>query len=121
IQNLEGGVFLNIGSAVTGPEVYLKALSMARNVARQAGEEICHFTTAVFDVVDLPENWQDGPGPRPQGKGAASSGQTHPLYYYRPWKTILIRTVTDGGTSHYIKGDHRDTIPTLWHLLTKDG
>lgn len=29
IQDLEGGVFLNIGFAVTGPEVYLKALSMA--------------------------------------------------------------------------------------------
>lgn len=28
IEGLEGGVFLNIGSAVTGPEVYLKALSM---------------------------------------------------------------------------------------------
>lgn len=40
IQDLECGVFLNIGSAVTGPEVYLKALSMARNVARQKGETI---------------------------------------------------------------------------------
>jgi len=47
IQNLEGGVFLNIGSAVTGPEVYLKALSMARNTARQSNHEISHFTTAV--------------------------------------------------------------------------
>jgi hypothetical protein len=28
IQDLEGGVFLNVGSAVAGPEVYLKALSM---------------------------------------------------------------------------------------------
>ena len=35
VQDLEGGVFLNLGSAVTGPEVFLKALSMARNVARQ--------------------------------------------------------------------------------------
>jgi hypothetical protein len=29
LQDLEGGVFLNVGRAVTGPEVYLKALSMA--------------------------------------------------------------------------------------------
>jgi hypothetical protein len=116
IQNLDGGVFLNVGSAVTGPEVYLKALSMARNVARQKQETITDFTTAVFDVVDLPENWQDGPGPRPQGDGA-SVGQTHPLYYYRPWKTILCRTVADGGRSYYVRGDHRETIPTLWHYL----
>jgi hypothetical protein len=40
-----------------------------------------------------------------------------PLYYYRPWKTILIRTVADGGQSFYIQGDHRQTIPALWQLL----
>ena len=34
VEQLEGGVFLNFGSAVIGPEVYLKALSMARNVKR---------------------------------------------------------------------------------------
>lgn len=103
IQDLEGGVFLNVGSAVTGPEVYLKALSMARNVARQRGEEIRHFTTAVFDLVDLPANFRDGNPP----KG-------HPMYFYRPWKTILIRTVADGGESYYFCGDHARTIPTLW-------
>src|SRR5689334_22177530 len=32
VDRLEGGVFLCMGSAVMGPEVYLKALSMARNV-----------------------------------------------------------------------------------------
>lgn len=117
IEELEGGVFLNIGSAVTGPEVYLKALSMARNIARQEGRTITDFTTAVFDVVDLPENWRDGPGPRPQGKDGAATGETHPLYYFRPWKTILCRTVADGGQSYYVKGDHRETIPALWHHL----
>jgi len=108
IQDLEGGVFLNIGSAVTGPEVYLKALSMARNVARQQGQEIRHFTTAVFDFVDLPDNFRDGP-----------PGNDHPLYYYRPWKTILCRTIADGGKSYYFKRDHQQTIPTLWHELVK--
>ena len=36
-----------------GPEVYLKALAMARNVAHQEGREIRHFTTAVFDLVPI--------------------------------------------------------------------
>lgn len=106
VSQLEGGAFLNIGSAVTGPEVYLKALSMARNVARQRGAEICHFTTAVFDLVDLPSNFREGP-----------PGKEHPWYYYRPWKTILVRTVVDGGRSYYFSGDHQQTIPTLWHGL----
>jgi hypothetical protein len=107
IQDLEGGVFLNVGTAVTGPEVYLKALSMARNVARQQGREIRQLTTAVFDLLDLPEGFRTGPPTKDQ-----------PLYYYRPWKTILVRTVADGGTSFYFSGDHRRTMPTLWaHLV----
>ncbi len=106
IEQLAGGVYLNVGSAVTGPEVYLKALSMARNVARQQGRPLTDFTTAVFDLVDLPSNFRDGP-----------PGKDHPLYYYRPWKTILVRTVADGGRSYYFCADHRLTLPTLWHHL----
>ncbi|MBX7074554.1 MAG: hypothetical protein K1X71_15535 [Pirellulales bacterium] len=104
VQDLEGGVFLNIGSAVAGPEVYLKALSMARNIARQEGREIRDFTTAVFDLVELPDGYRHGP-----------PGKDHPQYYYRPWKTILVRTVADGGRSYYFCGDHQKTIPSLWH------
>jgi hypothetical protein len=108
IQNLEGGVYLNVGSAVTGPEVYLKALSMARNVARQSGEEIRRFTTAVFDLVELPATFREGP-----------PAKDHPQYYYRPWKTILVRTVADGGQSYYFCGDHGLTIPSLWAGILK--
>jgi hypothetical protein len=103
VQQLEGGVFLNVGTAITGPEVYLKALSMARNASRQAGAPIRSFTTAVFDLVDLPPGYHDGP-----------PSKEHALYYYRPWKTILVRTVADGGESYYFRGDHRRTIPSLW-------
>jgi hypothetical protein len=108
ITNLEGGVFLNFGSAVIGPEVYLKCLAMARNVAHQRGEQIAHFTTAVFDL--LPMEGQDLHGTPPK---------TDPRYYFRPWKTILTRTVADGGESHYIQGEHRDTISALYRGLTK--
>ena len=108
VQQLEGGVFLNIGSAVAGPEVYLKALSMARNVARQRGEEIRRFTTAVFDLVDLPADYRTG-----------TPSKDHPQYYYRPWKTILVRTVADGGRSYYFSGDHRRTLPALWSEIVR--
>ena len=108
VRQLEGGVFLNVGSAVTGPEVYLKALSMARNVARQQGEEIRRFTTAVFDLVELPPDYREG-----------TPDKSHPQYYYRPWKTILVRTVADGGQSYYFRGDHRVTIPSLYHDLVQ--
>ena len=61
VEALDGGVFLNLGTAVTGPEVFLKALSMARNVARQRGGSLRNFTTAVFDLMDLPADWRSGP------------------------------------------------------------
>jgi hypothetical protein len=105
IRQLEGGVFLNIGSAVVGPEIYLKALSMARNVAHQEGKKIAHFTTGVFDLLDLGEDYHSE-----AQKGTAS-------YYYRPYKTILVRTVQDGGESFYIRGDHAVTVPNLYHMI----
>ena len=102
IQELEGGVFLNFGSGVIGPEVYLKAISMARNVAHQTGQRIAHFTTAVFDLLPL------------EGKDVhAEPPKCDPRYYFRPWKTILARTVSDGGESFYVQGEHRATVPNL--------
>ncbi len=44
---LEGGVVLNIGSAVIMPEVFLKALTIARNL----GHQVERFTTATFDMT----------------------------------------------------------------------
>jgi hypothetical protein len=107
VTRLEGGVLLNFGSAVMGPEVYLKALAMARNVARQEGREIRRFTTAVFDLVPL------------EGDTRRQAPKTDPRYYYRPWKTILVRTVADGGESFYVQGDHRVTVPHLHHAVVQ--
>jgi len=101
VTRLEGGVLLNFGSAVMGPEVYLKALAMARNVAHQEGSAIRHFTTGVFDLLPLDADTRQ------------QAPKTDPRYYYRPWKTILVRTVADGGESFYIQGDHCETIPAL--------
>ncbi len=43
----EGGVVLNLGSAVIMPEVFLKALAVARNL----GHPVRNFTTANFDMI----------------------------------------------------------------------
>ncbi|MGA2618616.1 MAG: hypothetical protein ABSF26_13465 [Thermoguttaceae bacterium] len=109
VTRLEGGVFSNLGTAVMGPEVYLKALAMARNVAHQQGEVIRRFTTAVFDLPEL-------------GAGLDREAQkTEPRYYFRPYKTVLVRTVADGGTSYYIQGDHRQTVPALYDRIVRTG
>jgi len=105
VESLEGGVLLSFGSAIMAPEVYLKALAMARNVARQEGRSIRHFTTAVFDLVPI------------RGDVHRELPKTDPGYYFRPHKTILVRTVADGGDSMYFCGDHRATFPALWRSI----
>lgn len=106
VENLEGGVLLDFGSAVMAPEVYLKALAMARNVARNASAApIAHFTTAVFDLVPI------------AGDPHRELPRSDPGYYFRPHKTILVRTVKDGGESFYVCGPHRSTIPALRRAL----
>src|SRR5262249_48299887 len=42
-----GGVYLNVGSAVILPEVFLKAVSVVRNL----GHELEEFTTANLDFI----------------------------------------------------------------------
>lgn len=47
ISTLEKGVFINLGSAVIMPEVFLKALSLARNL----GYNVKEFTTVNMDFI----------------------------------------------------------------------
>ena len=47
LKNLEGGVIFNIGSAVIMPEVFLKALTIARNL----GYKIQNFTAVNMDMI----------------------------------------------------------------------
>jgi hypothetical protein len=106
LESLEGGVIMSFGSSVMAPEVYLKALAMVRNVAHQEGRQINQFTTLVCDIKNLPENYRQ------------EASQDNPDYYFRPWKTLLVRTVADGGESYYIKGRHEQLIPELWTAIT---
>ncbi len=47
VSELEGGVFINLGSAVLIPEVFLKALTIARNL----GNRVQNFTTLTMDFM----------------------------------------------------------------------
>lgn len=105
LDRLEGGVVMSFGSAVMAPEVFLKALSMARNAAHADGREIRRFTTLVCDLHALPEDVSSEPC------------RDDAAYYFRPWKTMLVRTVADGGESFYVRGRHAETIPALWTAL----
>jgi hypothetical protein len=47
VSDLEGGVFINLGSAVIMPEVFLKALSLVRNL----GHDLKGFATVNMDFM----------------------------------------------------------------------
>jgi hypothetical protein len=107
LERLEGGAVLSFGSAIMAPEVYLKALAMVRNVAHQQGATIQNFMTAVFDICPI------------QGDYRKELAKSDPGYYFRPHKTMLVRTVADGGESFYFQGEHRATVPALRRVLVE--
>ena len=100
IQDLEGGVFLNIGSAVTGPEVLLKAVSMAANTGRAPRGILC----ADFDLREhMPHQMAD---------------ESAPGYYFRDQKSVWSRIPhAFGGRGFYIQGNHKQTFPFLYQSM----
>ncbi len=104
VSNLENGVFLNFGSAVTGAEVFLKAISITRNL----GFPVRGFTTANFDLIPLGKDYRS-----PVGKDT-------PEYYYRPRKNIVNRPTSLNGIGYHIQGDHLQTIPYLYHGVCEE-
>jgi hypothetical protein len=68
-----GGVYLNVGSAVVLPEVFLKAVSAVRNL----GLPLANFTTANFDFLQSYRprvNVLERPHSRAGGAGYAITG-----------------------------------------------
>jgi hypothetical protein len=105
VSELEGGVYLNVGSAVTGAEVFLKALTIVRNLARSgASQPVVNLTTANFDLRELPDY-------------RSPVKDTQPDYYYRPRKNVINRPTAQGGKGFHIRGDHKDTVPVLYHRV----
>ncbi|WP_214629096.1 hypothetical protein [Paenibacillus agaridevorans] len=103
VSQLEGGAFLNFGSTVIGPEVFLKALSIVRNLQHT----VKNITTANFDIVKL-------------GNYHMKVGYEDWDYYYRPRKNIIHRPTSLGGKGYHFEGMHQETIPALAKQLLRD-
>jgi hypothetical protein len=101
-QMAKGGVFINIGSAVTGPEVMLKTISMVAS----AGRAPRSIVTADFDL-------------RPADPKAMADEKS-PFYYFRDQKSIVTRVPQSfGGRGFYIEGDQRQTFPYFFSCLIR--
>jgi hypothetical protein len=82
---LDGGVYLNFGSAVLLPEAFLKAVSVARNLGHRGD-----FTTADFDFVRQyrpATNVVRRPHLGTQGKGFSFTGH-HELLFPLFWQAV---------------------------------
>ena len=104
ISQLEGGVYLSVGSAITSPMIFEKALSMAKNVAKQQNQKLENYTIAVNDIQPGTWNWSQGEPPK-----------DNPAYYLRFNKSFARM----GGKLDYIELDNRAFLHNLYVLLTK--
>jgi hypothetical protein len=96
----EGGVALNVGSAVIGPEVLLKAVSMAANI----GYPPKGIITADFDL-------------RPFGPENIGNEESY-HYYFRDQKSVVTRIPESfGGKGFYIQGNQKVTLPVLYQYI----
>jgi hypothetical protein len=79
LGDLEGGVYINLGSAVILPEVFLKALTVARNL----GRKVKNFTAVNMDMLQHYRPFQNVLT-RPGGKAISLTGHHEimvPLLY----------------------------------------
>lgn len=90
LPRVEGGVVLNIGSAVIMPEVFLKALTIARNLNNGVPRQ---FVTADFDMMK---------------------------HYRPRVNVVERPTRTGGGRGYQITGHHEIMIPLLaWAVVER--
>lgn len=99
-----GGVVLNIGTAIMGPEVLLKAVSMAANT----GHRPDGLWTGDFDV-------------RPFTFDDDVRDESAAYYYLRDQKSIATRIPkVFGGVGFYFEGLHAETLAPLYQLIVRE-
>jgi hypothetical protein len=97
------GVYLSVGSAVMSPMIFEKSMSMAQNLAVQAGRRLEKHFILVVDLAPSRWDWSKGEPP-----------MDSPEYYLRYCKSFSRM----GGTMRYLSADNRDFLLALSAALT---
>jgi len=103
VHQLEGGVYLSVGSAVMSPMVFEKSLSMSQNLELQEGRKITNHYIVVVDLAESSWDWKS------QGEPPTDN----PAYYLRYCKTFSRM----GGAMRYVSADNRDFLLALLQKL----
>jgi hypothetical protein len=104
VANLDGGVVLNIGTAIMGPQVFEKSLSCVNNLRLGEGKKVLDDHSIY--VVDLQDggtwDWSQGEPP-----------MDNPAYYLRFCKSYSRM----GGRMQYVQCDNVTFLHNLFHRL----
>lgn len=104
VMNLDGGVYMSIGSAVMSPMIFEKSLSMSQNLHLQQGKHIDNHFIVVVDLAESHWDWSRGEPP-----------MDNPDYYLRYNKSFNRM----GGQMRYVTADNRDFLLALARGLEK--
>jgi len=105
VSNLEGGIYLSVGSAIMSPMIFEKALSMARNKTHQENQSIKNFMIIVNDIQPAGDwNWNSNTDPP----------KTSPAYYLRFCKTFHRMGAKE---MQYLQLDNKAFILNLYNEL----
>lgn len=99
--DLDGGIYISIGSAIMSPMSFEKGRSMARNIARQQGRSLDDAFVIVNDIQPAGDDWKIEPT------------KESPAYYLRFLKTYRRMH----GHFEYVELDNREFLLNLLHLL----
>lgn len=102
VTNLDGGVYMSVGSAVMSPMVFEKSMSIAQNLAIQRGERLTNHHMVIVDLQESHWDWTQGEPP-----------EKNPDYYLRFNKSFNRM----GGHLRYLCADNRDFLLSLLHAL----
>jgi hypothetical protein len=106
VQNLDGGVYLSVGTAVMSPLVFEKAYSMVQNVALQKGKGMNNHKVVVVDLAESKWDWMKNGEPP----------LSHPEYQKSYIKSFLR---TKPCNMEFLTADNRDFLLALYHELSK--
>ena len=104
VSNIDGGVYLSVGSAVMSPMIFEKSLSMAQNIEIQNNRHIDNHFMLIVDLAESEWDWKKDGEPPPD----------NPAYYLRFCKTFNRM----GGEMHYLTADNRDFLLALYQALS---
>lgn len=106
VENMEDGLYISVGSSITSPMIYEKALSMSQNVRISEGRRMERHKIVVVDLAKSKWNWMVNGEP----------SEDRPEYYLRYCKSF---SRAKAKTMYYVSADNRDFFLHLYRELNR--